>query len=139
VVQGRQLLPGHFRGADFTSAEIDRDIAWLRVNGVEIGPMVEAELDRRHPGRAVLEATTTDAYRAGWAALEAMWAPTMERVAALAPGTVDVEIDGATPPVDDCIETIVSEEWHHHRYALRDLATIEAIDNGVTDNDATEA
>ena len=82
------------RGADLTGAELDGDIDGLRINGVEVAPLVEAELDRRYPERAALRARDADSMRAGWAGLEAMWAPTMERVAAMSAGTVDVSVDG---------------------------------------------
>lgn len=82
------------RGADLTGAELDGVIDGLRIYGVEVAPLVEAELDRRHPERFALRAHDADSMRAGWAALEAMWAPTIERVAAMPAGTVDVSIDG---------------------------------------------
>jgi uncharacterized protein YjbI with pentapeptide repeats len=82
------------RGADLAGAELDGDIDGLRINGVEVSPLVEAELDRRYPERAALRAGDADSMRAGWAGLEAMWAPAMERVAAMSPGTVDVSVDG---------------------------------------------
>ena len=82
------------RGVDLTGAEIDGDIDGVRVNGIEIAPLVEAELDRRYPERAALRARDAASMRSGWAGLEAMWAPTMERVATLPPETVDVSVDG---------------------------------------------
>jgi DinB superfamily/Pentapeptide repeats (8 copies) len=82
------------RGADLTGAELEGEIDGMRVNGVEVAPLVEAELDRRHPERAALGARDADSMRAGWVGLEAMWAATMERVDAMPPGTVDVSVDG---------------------------------------------
>jgi uncharacterized damage-inducible protein DinB len=82
------------RGGELTGAEIDGIIDGLRVNGVEVAQLVDAELDRRHPERAALRASDADSMRAGWSGLEAMWAPTLERVAAMAPGTVDLSIAG---------------------------------------------
>ena len=208
------------RGADLTGAELEGEIDGLRVNGVEVGPLVEAELDRRYPERVALGARDADSMRAGWAGLEAMWAATMERADAMPPGTVDVSVDGewsfaqtlrhlvfatdawlgsailgkpdafhpigvpfsgwreraagmvnldASPsyqevlrvraervgmvrhvlatltderlgeegdpppfirahpvPVGECLRVIMIEEWHHHRYAVRDLDAIEA-------------
>jgi hypothetical protein len=40
------------RGADLVDVEISGQIENLRINGVDVAPLVEAELDRRHPGRA---------------------------------------------------------------------------------------
>ena len=37
----------------------------VRLNGVDIGPLIEAELDRLHPERPKLRPTTADGYREG--------------------------------------------------------------------------
>ena len=68
--------------------------SFLRVNGVDVVPFVEAELNRRFPGRAERRAGDPDGLRAAWAALERTWAATLERVAAMPAGTVDVSVDG---------------------------------------------
>jgi len=87
------------RGVDVQDADIDAP--WLldgesvlRVNGVDVAPLVEAELNRRFPGRADRRVEDPEALRAAWAALERTWAATLERVAAMPPGTVDVSVDG---------------------------------------------
>ncbi len=87
------------RGVDVQGADIDAP--WvsdgqgvLLVNGVDVVPLVEAELDRRFPGRADRRAADPDGLRAAWAAVERTWALTLERVAAMPPGTVDVSVDG---------------------------------------------
>ena len=66
----------------------------LRVNGVNVVPLVEAELNRRFPGRADRAATDPDGLRAAWAALERTWAATLERVAVMPAGAVDVSVGG---------------------------------------------
>ncbi len=89
-----KLRAVRMRGADLTGADIDGDIDGVRVNGIEIAPLVEAELDRRYPERAALRARDAASMRSGWAGLEAMWAPTMTRAVARPRGTVDVSVDG---------------------------------------------
>lgn len=66
----------------------------LRVNGVDVVPFVEAELNRRFPGRAERQAPDPDGLRAAWTSLERTWAATVERAGAMPPGTVDVSIAG---------------------------------------------
>jgi uncharacterized damage-inducible protein DinB len=88
------LRGAHIRGSDLTGAEIDGDIDGMTIHGIEVAPLVEAELDRRHPERAALRARDADSMRSGWAGLEAMWASTMERVAAMPRETVETSIDG---------------------------------------------
>jgi hypothetical protein len=56
----------------------------LRINGIEIAPLVEAELDRQHPERRHLrDVDDLESMRAAWPHVEAMWAPTIERARAL--------------------------------------------------------
>ena len=88
------LTGARMRGVDLSGADLDGSISGLRICGVEVEPLINAELDRRHPERTILEATEPDALRTGWARLEAMWAATVDRVRAMPPGTQDVSVDG---------------------------------------------
>jgi hypothetical protein len=87
------------RGGDVAGVEIDSP--WLLeggtallVNGVDVTPYVDAELDRRFPGREQRRATDPDGLRRAWAAVERSWATTLARVAAMPPGTTDLSVDG---------------------------------------------
>jgi hypothetical protein len=87
------------RAVDVSAADIDAP--WLLdgestlfVNGVDVAPLVEAALNERFPGRAERRAETLDGLRSAWAALERSWAGTLERVATMPDGTVDVSVDG---------------------------------------------
>ena len=82
------------RGADIDAPWLSDGESFLRVNGVDVIPLVEAELNRRFPGRAGRRATDPDGLRAAWAALERTWATALERVAAMPAGTADVSVDG---------------------------------------------
>lgn len=66
----------------------------LRVNGVDVVPFVEAELNRRFPGRAARRAEDPDGLRAAWSALERAWQATLARVAEMPAGTADVSVGG---------------------------------------------
>jgi hypothetical protein len=113
-LQGAEFVDADLRGARFVRADLsgvvmravevqgaDIDAPWLfdgasflRVNGVDVIPFVEAELNRRFPGRADRRAGDPDGLRAAWAVLERTWAATLERVAAMPAGTVDVSAGG---------------------------------------------
>src|SRR4051794_24078755 len=72
------------RGVDVGGADIDAP--WLPhadsflVNGVDVIPYVEAELDRRFPGRDQRRAADPESLRRAWAVLERTWAATLVRV-----------------------------------------------------------
>ena len=63
-------------GVMMMDAVIEGDVAGLVINGVEVAPLVEAELDRRNPGRERLRSHDPDELRAAWAWLEELWAAT---------------------------------------------------------------
>lgn len=239
-LQAAEFVDANLRGARFIRSDLsgvvmreanvsdaDIDAPWLfdgtsvlRINGIDVIPFVEAELNVRFPGRADRRAADPAGLRAAWAVLERTWAATLERVAAMPAGTVDVSVDGewsfaqtmrhlvlatdawlgravleieqpfhpigqpgpgaadggldmsifvpdtptyaevlearagrvamvrdflATVTTDElattrknpwnpkyaettraCLHVILEEEWEHHRYAVRDLAAIEA-------------
>ena len=113
-LQGAEFVGADLRGARFVGADLsgvvmravdlagaDIDGPWLfdgesflRVNGVDVVPLVEVELNRRFPGRADRRAGDPDGLRAAWAVLQRTWAATLERVAAMPAGTVDVSVGG---------------------------------------------
>ena len=96
----RTLLSGAvMRGVVLAGADLDDP--WLLegggtllVNGVDVVPLVEAELDRRFPGRALRRAADPAGLRAAWARLEQSWAAAVRRVEGMPEGTVDVSVDG---------------------------------------------
>jgi hypothetical protein len=96
---GADLSGVVMRGVEVQGADIDAP--WLldgngslQVNGVDVTPFVEAELNHRFPGRAQRRAADPQGLRAAWAALERTWAATLERVGAMPGGTVDVSVGG---------------------------------------------
>ena len=87
------------RGVIVDGAEIDAP--WLLdgdttlvVNGVDVAPLVDAELDRRFPGRALRRAQDPAGIREAWAALESAWDAAISRAATMPAGTVDESVDG---------------------------------------------
>ena len=82
------------RGALLADVDVDGDIDGLRINGVEVAPLVEAELDRRHPQRPKMRPTDADGFREAWAILEQLWALTVERARRLPPDLLHERVDG---------------------------------------------
>lgn len=82
------------RGAALVDVEISGQIDNLRVNGVDVVPLVEAELNRRYPDRAKMRATDADGFREAWDVLEPLWGQTVERARGLSPELLHERVDG---------------------------------------------
>ncbi len=110
---GAEFVGVNLRGARFVESDLsgvvirgveasglDLDAPWLLhgepvlVNGVDVVGFVDAELDRRFPGRSQRRADDPDGLRAAWAAVERTWATTLERAAAMPTGALDVSVAG---------------------------------------------
>src|SRR3954453_23982438 len=48
------------RGVEIYDTSIDGEIKNLVINGVDVAPLVEAELDRRYPDKAAFRPTTAE-------------------------------------------------------------------------------
>jgi DinB superfamily len=77
------LVGARFIGAVMIDVEIDALVRNLTVNGVDVVPLVEAELDRRHPERLALRPTDVAGVLAALDVVDDFWAPTIERVRAM--------------------------------------------------------
>jgi hypothetical protein len=94
----RSTLAGAvIRGGDVRGLEIDAP--WLKggvltVNGVDVVPFVEAELNQRFPGRSLRHATDPAGLQTAWASVERAWAAAVDRVRLMPAGSVDVRVDG---------------------------------------------
>ncbi|MCF6379386.1 DinB family protein [Nocardioides KLBMP 9356] len=69
------------RGVDVGGLDIDsHDLFFgsLIVNGVDVVPYVDAELNRRFPGRELQKAESPEGLREGWDAVRAAWRETVD-------------------------------------------------------------
>jgi hypothetical protein len=97
------LAGADFREVDLTGARIrgallvDMDLSGLirnlRVNGVDVVPLVEAELDRRYPGRSQMRPADADGFREAWDILERLWQQTVARARGMAPDLLHERVD----------------------------------------------
>ena len=82
------------RGVDLVNVEIFGDIKNAIVNGVDIGPLIEAELDRRDPDRVKMRPADPAGFREAWDILGARWGQTVERARGLPPELLHESVDG---------------------------------------------
>lgn len=64
------------------------------LNGVDVVPLIEAELDRRDPDRVKMRPTDAAGFREAWDTVERLWAGTVERARRLDPALLHESVDG---------------------------------------------
>ena len=67
------------RGVELVDVNIYGELQNVVVNGVDIAPLVEAELNRRMPERAKMRPDDSDGFREAWTILERLWDGTVAR------------------------------------------------------------
>jgi hypothetical protein len=67
------------KGVDLCNVDIRGEIVNVTINGVDVGPLIEAELDRRTPLRSKMRPTDPAGFREAWDILERLWGETVER------------------------------------------------------------
>ncbi len=93
-VRGGGFVDCRMRGVELWNVEVHGELQNVRVNGVDIAPLVEEELNRRDPERAKMRPDAPMGFREAWAILERRWAETVE----LARGFPEEKLH---EPVDD--------------------------------------
>ena len=99
--KGATLRSCDFSGVTMRSVDVDgldidsHDLIFgsLFVNGVDVVPLVDAELNRQFPGRELQKAQTPGGLREGWVAVQSAWQTTV----------------AGTPP--DLVDAHVEDEW----------------------------
>ncbi|MFI1693660.1 pentapeptide repeat-containing protein, partial [Streptomyces sp. NPDC020794] len=78
-VRGALFNESRMRGVELVDVEISGALKNVVVNGVDIAPLVEAELNRRMPERARMRPDDADGFREAWVILERLWEGTVAR------------------------------------------------------------
>lgn len=94
------------RDVEIVDTTIDGEIKNLVINGVDVAPLIQAELERRHPDLPKFRPTTPAGFRQAWDLNERLWAATVARARRLAP---------------ELLHESVNEEWSFIQ-TLRHLA-----------------
>ena len=78
-VRGALFNESRMRGVELVDVDIYGELQNVVVNGVDIAPLVEAELNQRMPERARMRPDDSDGFREAWAILERLWEGTVAR------------------------------------------------------------
>jgi hypothetical protein len=82
------------RNVDLVDVEIHGEIDNLTINDVDVGPLINAELDRRYPLRSKMRPTDPAGFNEAWGIIERLWGETVERARHLQPDLLHVSVNG---------------------------------------------
>jgi DinB superfamily/Pentapeptide repeats (8 copies) len=92
-IRGAVFNGSRMRGVELVDVEINGELQNVVVNGVDIAPLVEAELNRRMPERAKMRPDDSDGFREAWAILERLWKGTVARAMTLPAAALHRNVD----------------------------------------------
>jgi hypothetical protein len=109
-------------------ASIDGDIRNLRVWGVDVIPLIDAELNRRYPGREKMSPADADGYREAWDLLEQLWAGTVEKARAMPPELLHASVNGEWSFIETQRHLVFATDAWVRRTVLGDPAPWDPLD-----------
>jgi hypothetical protein len=81
------------RGVELCNVDLYGEIENLTINGVDVGPLIDAELNRRYPDRAKMRPTDPAGFRDAWDTVERLWDGTVQRARGLPPELLHESVD----------------------------------------------
>lgn len=121
------LTDAKIRGATLVNVDINGYLDNLRINDVDVGPLIEAELDRRYPERIKLRPSDADGFREAWAVIERSWPPTIERARRLAPELLHERVDGEWSFIETLRHLVFATDAWVKRAVLGEVAPYDPL------------
>jgi hypothetical protein len=127
-LRGVDLSGVVMRGVELFNVDIHGEIENLTINGVDIGPLVNAELDKRYPDRAKMRPTEPAGFREAWDVIERLWGETVERARRLDPELLHESVDGEWSFVETLRHLVFATDSWIRRAILGDPSPWDSLD-----------
>jgi hypothetical protein len=93
-IRAAEVSNCRMRGVELIDVDIYGELQNVTINGVDIAPLVEAELNRRMPDRAKMRPDAPDGFVEAWAVLERLWEGTVARATTFTEPLLHRSVDG---------------------------------------------
>lgn len=126
--RGSALHRVTMRGVELCDVDITGELLRVTINGVDIAPLVEAELNRRDPDRVKMRPDDPAGFREAWAILERLWARTVEHARRLPPELLHESVDGEWSFTETLRHLVFATDAWVRRAVLGDPAPWDPLD-----------
>jgi DinB superfamily/Pentapeptide repeats (8 copies) len=116
------------RGVALIDVDIYGEIGKLTVNGVDVGRLVHAELDRRYPDRVKMRPTDPAGFREAWDVVERLWADTVERARRMDPELLHESVGGEWSFIETLRHLVFATDSWIRRAILGDPSPWDPLD-----------
>ncbi|MGN6793189.1 MAG: DinB family protein [Streptosporangiaceae bacterium] len=116
------------RGVELVNVDIYGEIMNVIVNGVDIGPLVDAELNRRYPNRAKMRPAHPAGFVEAWDLLERLWDQTLDRAKSLPPELLHESVDGEWSFIETLRHLVFATDSWIRRAILGDPSPWDTLD-----------
>jgi uncharacterized damage-inducible protein DinB len=93
-LRGVDLSGVRMRGVEMVGVDISGEIVNVTINGVDVAPLIDAELNRRDPDRAKMRPDDPAGFSEAWDILGRLWDETVERARRLPPEMLHESVGG---------------------------------------------
>jgi uncharacterized damage-inducible protein DinB len=125
------------RGVELNNVDISGEIGNLKINGVEVAGLVEAELDRRYPERALMRPADAAGFRQAWDVMTRLWDGTVEKARRLDPAMLHESVDGEWSFIQTLRHLVLVTDGWVRRTILGDPSPWDRLDLPWDDPDET--
>jgi hypothetical protein len=116
------------RGIELFDVDISGEVVDVRINGVDVAPLIEAELDRRDPERVAMRPTDPAGFRHAWDVVEHRWGETVARARTLDPALLHESVDDEWSFIETLRHLAFATDAWIRRAVLGDLAPWHPLD-----------
>jgi hypothetical protein len=116
------------RGVELVDVDIYGELQNVTINGVDIAPLVTAELDRRDPDRVKMRPVDPAGFREAWDVVERIWGETVERARQLPPELLHESVDGEWSFIETLRHLSFATDCWIRRAILGDPAPWDPLD-----------
>jgi uncharacterized damage-inducible protein DinB len=121
------LTGASMRDVDLVDVEIQGEVMNLTINGVDVGSLIEAELDKRDPDRAKMRPTDPAGFREAWDIIERLWGEAVERARRQPPELLHESVNGEWSFTETLRHLVFATDAWIRRGILGDPAPWDAL------------